>query len=136
MMRKHSLFVLLVLFQLAAFCQTAIVGKVKDEITGQSLAGATVLLENTKHYTISDKEGRFQFQLSAGTYSLIITYVGYQPFIKKIGLEDGETKTLDVILFPDTYPGHEVVVSASLKPEKIYEAAAAIHLINRKAFER
>jgi outer membrane receptor for ferrienterochelin and colicins len=136
MMRKHSLFVLLVLFNLAAFCQTAIVGKVKDEITGQSLAGATVLLENTKHYTISDKEGRFQLQLSTGTYSLIITYVGYQPFIKKIDLEDGETKTVDAILFPDTYPGHEVVVSASLKPEKIYEAAAAIHLINRKSFER
>lgn len=124
---------------LAVYSQSAlsIQGTVKDEQTGAPLEGATITLSGLKHTAVSDRLGRFQLQqVNTGQHRLTITYVGYKPFTGEVSVAEGVTAYLDALLIPDTRPENEVVVGAFLKPEKISEAAAAIHVVNRKAFER
>ena len=138
-MRKLFLFLCTIWIQTAIQAQstTSIQGTVKDEQSGTHLEGATIALAGTKHIVLSDRQGRFRFQqVNAGPHKLVITYVGYQTFTGEVSITDGVARTIDVLLTPDTRPENEVVVGAFLKPEKISEAAAAIHVVNRKAFER
>ncbi|MDQ3279026.1 MAG: TonB-dependent receptor [Bacteroidota bacterium] len=112
-------------------------GTVKDEETGTPLEGATVTLADGKQGTLTDRFGRFQLSMSGeGQHQLTITYVGYQSYAKQIAFEKNGTTTVIVTLIPSGGSENEVVVGAFLKPEKKIAAAAAIHVINQKAFER
>jgi outer membrane receptor protein involved in Fe transport len=68
----------------SASAQTGtLTGKVTDASTGQKLTGATVIINTTNRKTTSDLDGMFRFNnISAGTYTLQVTYVGYE--IKEI----------------------------------------------------
>lgn len=116
---------------------SSVQGTVRDEQTGALLEGATVSFAGSKHTTVSDRQGRFQLlQVGTGLLRLTVTYVGYHAFRREIAVAEGSATTVEVQLTPDSRPEDEVVVGAFLKPEKISEAAAAIHVVNRKAFER
>jgi iron complex outermembrane receptor protein len=137
-MRKLLLVLIMACSHVTSLCQPAAVinGTVKDGQTGIPLEGASLLLDGANHTTLSDRLGRFQLPVSTGSHRLTITYIGYLSFTKEVVVTESETTTVEATLVPDIRPANEVVVAAFLKPEKMYEAAAAIHVINRKAFER
>jgi len=59
-------------------------GTLKDESTGETIVGATILVSNGKGVT-SDIDGNFSIKIdSAGQYSIIISYVGYDPQVIKV----------------------------------------------------
>ena len=59
-----------------AMTQTAALrGTVKDA-NGLLMAGASVILEGTKRGTVTDASGNYEFKVSPGTYTLVISYVG------------------------------------------------------------
>jgi len=119
--------------QLAYFIQ----GTVRDEETGLPLEGASVSLASNKQMALSNRFGHFQFRLNiTGPQQLIVTFVGYQPFTKKIIVSEEGISNIDIVISRYEAPENEVVVGAFLKPEKRLDAAASIHVINRKAFER
>lgn len=112
-------------------------GTVKDEETGTPLDGATITLTGLKQIVVSDRAGRFQLKLSGeGQYQLMVTYVGYQPYTKKLIFEKEGLTTIDVALTPSGGSANEVVIGAFLKPERKLAAAATIHVIDQKAFAR
>ena len=138
-MRRFLLMAGMAWIHISAYSQmmASVQGTVKDEKTSAPLEGATVNLSGSKHTAVSDRLGRFHLQLgSSGPYRLLITYVGYQPYTKEVAVAEGATTMVEALLTPESRPENEVVVGAFLKPEKISEAAAAIHVVNRKAFER
>lgn len=59
-------------------------GKVKDATTGQSLVGATIKVDGSDKGAIADMRGAFEIKLKQGSYTLKVSYVGY------------ETKSIDV----------------------------------------
>ena len=75
-------------------------GTIKDETTGETLIGATVLIVGTYKATSSDFEGNYELEgIKPGDYSIKFTYIGYaEKIFNGISLKAGETKTLEVSL--------------------------------------
>lgn len=58
-----------------------ITGKVTDTETGEPLIGADVLVEGTELGAATDEKGEyFVLYVSAGTYGVVASYLGYDPF--------------------------------------------------------
>ncbi len=58
---------------------TSMSGKVIDKVTGETLAGVMVKLDNTEKYVFSDFDGNFTFEdLKPAEYSLTLSLISYE----------------------------------------------------------
>jgi len=73
-------------------------GRVVDFETSQPLPGAAVQLEGTGHGVLSDDKGFYQFRkIPAGSYTLVVSYVGYQLGITKgVAITGGKQAVYDI----------------------------------------
>ena len=95
MMRLAILFALGVLLHAQ---KATIQGLIKDKQTGEPLIGATVVLVGTYKGAYADAEGRFTLKdLNPGTYTLRVTYVGYNEVLLT-GLTVKADQTLSLII--------------------------------------
>ena len=107
--------VVLVSYLASAQESGTISGTVREATTGDALRGATVLLEGTKRGAITDPKGNFLIKnLSPGTYTLVVRYVGYESKrISSITVEPGKTTRISVVLDRDRQlVSRDVVVEA------------------------
>lgn len=59
--------------------QSTIRGVIKDQKTGETLIGATVVVKGTSNGTATDFDGNFAIKTTAiAPYTLVVTYVGFQ----------------------------------------------------------
>ena len=66
-------------------------GQVLDEADGEPLPGATVLIEELDVGAATDSDGTFEITgVEPGTYTLRVTFVGYQPQEQTIEIASGE----------------------------------------------
>jgi iron complex outermembrane receptor protein len=73
----------------SALAQAATIkGSVKDA-NGLPLAGASVVLERTKHGTTTDANGRYEIKVTPGNYILVISYVGTETRRKEVSVAAG-----------------------------------------------
>ncbi|WP_373548283.1 TonB-dependent receptor [Haliscomenobacter sp.] len=115
---KSNFLMLALLFLLSssAWAQVSLRGKITDA-TGQGLAGANVWLEGLKRGTTSDRFGGFSLpNLSAGTYQLVISYVGYQDLVETVELNS--THELNFVLSEKTYSMDALVVKSTRSDRK------------------
>ena len=82
-----------------------ITGKVTDE-KGEPLIGAGVMVKNGNKGTITDIDGKYSVELSAGNDILVVSFLSYVTQEIKV---EGRT-VVDVLLVPDTESLSEVVV--------------------------
>jgi TonB-dependent receptor len=115
---RTLLFVCL-LFAGTAVCQvygqvlSGLEGTVRDGATGGVVPGASVLIKENGRGTAADAEGRYSLQnLASGTYTLVITSIGYKPARITVTLTDGQTLKKDITLKPDIQSLIEVKVEA------------------------
>jgi hypothetical protein len=52
-------------------------GKVVDQITKESIPGATVLVDSARYGTCTDANGEFEIRLPAGIHAIIYAMIGY-----------------------------------------------------------
>jgi TonB-dependent receptor len=111
--------VLFVLFIVpnAGYAQSTgqISGTVISEGASEALPGANVLLSGDalqrSRGTSTNERGRFSFSaVPAGTYTLEVTYIGYESVTREVDVESGQTATIDVALTSAAIRGREVVV--------------------------
>ncbi len=102
-------------------------GTVTDD-TGMPMIGANVVLDDTDYGAVTDIDGAYELSAPAGTYDLLVTYIGFADSKRSITLQPGQSMTLDIEMVSGTY-FDEVVVSASKRPEKITESPATIQTI-------
>lgn len=79
-------------------------GNVKDS-QGETIIGASVVVKGTTTGTVTDLDGNFQINASAGN-TLVISYIGYKP--QEIVV--GNQKNINIVLSDDTELLSEVVV--------------------------
>jgi len=90
----------------------SIVGHVENNLH-ETLPGANVQLKGTVRGVETNAKGDFVLKgLKAGTYTLQVTFVGHQTFLKQINLKEAEQQTVQVQLKESVELG-EVVVSAN-----------------------
>lgn len=131
------LFAVLLLFALAAGPTVhaqdtaSLNGYVRDASTGETLLMANVTLQratpgaplrgaatnNAGFYTIAG--------LEAGTYAVVVSYLGYRTHTQELVLAAGEARRLDVDLRPDDLEAGEVVVTADREEERERDIGAA-----------
>jgi hypothetical protein len=99
MMRLAILFALGVLLHAQ---KGTIEGLVKDKQTGEPLIGATVVLVGTYKGAYADAEGRFTLKdLNPGTYTLRVTYVGYnEVLLTGLTVKADQTLNLTILMSP------------------------------------
>jgi iron complex outermembrane receptor protein len=84
-------------------------GKVIDE-KKKPLPTATILVKETKKGFTTDLDGNFSVNLTKGTYTIEVSYLGYKTISEKITLSKDEEYVIK--LKPDTTVLEEVLVSA------------------------
>lgn len=88
-------------------------GTVIDKTSGEKLLFANVQLEGTSLGTSTNEEGRFVFyQVPAGDYKLVATYVGYTKQTISVTVVSGETLQVKFELDYAAVEGQEVLVTA------------------------
>lgn len=97
-----------------------IIGKIIDSKTGETLPGATVLIEGTTKGASADFDGNYSINgVSAGTHNLIVSYITYDT--KKLtGIKVKENDVLDINITLDQSSSQnlgEVVVQAEMNKE-------------------
>ena len=112
-------------------------GKVIDSATGNPLAGANVILENTIKGSASDIKGDFIISnVEPGTYIIKVSYIGYEDYNKKVIIANNELIDLEIALAPQAIELETYVVTASRRRERIEDAPAAISVITKTEIRR
>ncbi len=125
---------LLILFVSGMYAQRGTVtGKVTDSATGETLAGATVVVDGATGGAATDRNGSFSLTVEAGARTLLVSYIGYQTATVPVSVSAGQATTADVALEATGIRGSEIVVSASRRAEKLTNAPATISVVNAKA---
>jgi len=136
---KNFVLLLFALFlQIWSWAQTSgkINGKIIDD-KNQPMAGATVTIRETNTSTTSDNAGMFSFvNVKPGSFTLVVSFVGYADAVQNIRVKDGETTDVTVNLSLSTRAGQEIVVTASKRPEKITRAPASISVISARDLDQ
>src|SRR5688572_13536394 len=93
-LRTSGFLITLLFSSVVAFTQTGTIrGSVKDA-NGLPLAGASVALEGTQKGTTTNAIGDYTFQVTPGTYVLVISYVGTLTQRKEVNVvTNGTTET-------------------------------------------
>ncbi len=83
-------------------------GTVRDAITGETLIGASIIIESAQRGTTTDREGRFKInQISNKNIELRASYVGYESVILEVDLTG---KPIDIRLSPSNTSLAQLVV--------------------------
>lgn len=90
-----------------------ITGKVTDAETGETTPGANVLLVESEQGTATNTDGTYTIEnIAPGTYTLRVTFVGYDTYQQQVEVSAGETVTQNIALETGALDLGEVVVSA------------------------
>jgi iron complex outermembrane receptor protein len=109
------LFTLPLLFTTEIQAQQSISGLVLDAQSKEPLAGAAIRQMGTSRGVVSEDDGSFELRLSeTGERALLITYLGYKDL--EVDLTK-PNKTGELFMFPETYIGDDVFVSATRADE-------------------
>lgn len=120
-MQLKNLFYLFVLISTSAFSQNGkIAGKVIDLKTGETLPGATVLIENTTQGASADFDGNFSIAaVKPGSYTIICKFISYaDKKLSGIVVKEGEITHVNIALEePKSDTLQEVVVVSVMNRE-------------------
>ena len=111
-MIRGILFNFLFFLSITTIAQTYIVkGSVKDS-NGELLPFANVFFAETTYGTTTDNEGRFELRIEkAGTYDLVVRFVGYRTYAAQIKLSDQREYDLSITLEEDAITLGSVTVT-------------------------
>ena len=132
-------FVLCLLASAAAFAQSAlgvISGSVKDSV-GSVLQGAKIVLQPQVRPISTDELGEFTVtEVPPGNYSVVISYVGFEPFTTSVTVVAGQTAHIaavlkvgirsdDVIVTAERPHGEAEAINRTLAAENILQVLPA-----------
>ena len=88
-----------------------ITGRVTDANTEEYLPGANVMIEGTSFGSATDRAGKYRIEnVPPGTYTLTVSYIGYDEFSSEITVTAGATVEQDVELNVSYVEAEEIVV--------------------------
>jgi iron complex outermembrane receptor protein len=128
---RQIMFLLLVFASSHAFANegsSIIKGKVTTS-EGRSAAGVTVIIKGKSKGAITDDDGNFILRnLSAGTYELTISLIGYQTHEETITLGENETSAINIQLQLTKKELDEVIVTSAAQSYKSNAASSSLRL--------
>ena len=120
-MRYIITLLLIIFFSLKVFSQNAKVeGKVTDSRTNQPIAGASVVVDNSKG-TTTGMDGNFSLLLSSrASHIITVSFVGYKTKeISDIFINSAQTFALNVVLESATKTEEAIVIKTNPRKETV-----------------
>ncbi|MEO8166800.1 MAG: carboxypeptidase-like regulatory domain-containing protein, partial [bacterium] len=108
-------------------------GRVTDKKTGSALPLVNVVVKGTAHGDASKPDGEFEIRsLPPGTYTLVVTLVGYESQqITDVAVSAGSVTTRNISMEESSVQiGDVTVYGASMRGEKITDAPAAVSVLS------
>jgi len=122
---------LLLALPIFSFAQGTISGTVLDEKYAEPLIGANVVVEGTATGTSTDFDGKYQFSLAAGTYNIVVSYIGYQDKVyPDVVITDGEVTYLDAAISDEAV---DMALDVVVKSKRINRSENALLMLQKKA---
>jgi iron complex outermembrane receptor protein len=88
-----------------------ITGKIATE-AGEGLPGVSILVSGTTKGTTTDAQGNYELILAPGTYSLSISFIGYETITQQVTVSEG-TQAVNITLKESSDSLAEVVILGS-----------------------
>ena len=114
-------------------------GKIEGKITledGMPLSGATVYIKSLDKGTVTDFDGKYTIDdVTAGTYDISFSYVGFETITQSVTVTAGQTTTTNVSLKESDSMLNEVIITSSKQPQKITDVPASVSVIRAKDIE-
>ncbi len=109
-----ALFVLISVPTVQAQEVGAIAGRVTETGSGQAMPGANVIIQGTSWGTATDLDGTFLLaRLAPGTYTLVVSYIGYEAQTRTVTVTSRATTTADFEIQLAPVRGDEILVLGS-----------------------
>ena len=84
--------------------QGIIRGKITDGVTGETLIGANVIIQNSTRGVMADLDGNYSIEgLTPGSYDVIGSFIGYTPQTLTLVIEGDEVVLQSFNLFQETF---------------------------------
>ncbi len=134
---KKLLICLLIFLTSKIYAQQAeVIGVVRDAISHESIPGATVLFSGTASGgTVTDSSGRFTLKLDTGDYTLVFSFISYESASKKISMQNGDAKILNIDLTGSSKELSTVVVSAGKFEQRLEEVTVSMAVVKKQHIE-
>lgn len=135
-MKRYFTICTLLIF-LAAFSLKAQDGEIKGQVVemgGEPLVGASITLKGTTKGATTDVNGYFTIpRLEEGTYTIFVSFVGYEEVEKTVSVSTGPTDIGTISLSPSLlFLSNQVVISGTRRAEKLTETPSTIQVITSK----
>ncbi len=115
---KYSLTIIALILSISVFSQKyTLSGYIKDASSGEDMIGAGILIKELKQGTITNTYGYFSISLPKGTYTVEISFIGYNNIVKTIKLDKDIKMNLN--MQPQSFTTQEVVVAAKREDNNI-----------------
>lgn len=129
--------VLIALFSaLSTFGQTGtITGVVRDVQTQETLPGANVIIQGTTTGAITDLDGRYTITVGAGQYTVVASYIGFEPVTRQVTVVAGQTVTLNFEMGLDVETLSEFVI-IGYGVQRREDATGAVSVVDTRDFNK
>jgi outer membrane receptor for Fe3+-dicitrate len=111
----------------------SLTGRVVSEGTRESIPSANVYFRGVHIGASTNAEGYYSIDhIPPGTYSIIVSAIGYTTIYDEISIEAGERKTITFSLRPTVYHLNQVTVTATRERSLISEVPATVDIISAR----
>lgn len=106
-------------------------------LDGKPAMFATIELEGQKGNAISDSTGSFRFNnLTAGSYSLYVSGIGFEPAKITVTLKKGEIRTIQINLSQSGSTLNQVVITGTMKAVSRLESPVPVEVFTPAYFKK
>lgn len=127
---KITIFYVLLLFTTAfdAFSQEKVTlsGTIADNANNETLIGASVIISEARNAsTVTNSYGFYSITLPKGNYTIIVSYMGFEPIEEKVSLVGNTIKNFSMLEKSSTL--EEVVVTANDNKTRIFKPEMSVN---------
>ena len=118
-----------------SYAQTlsGISGLIKED--KEVITGASIQLKGTKNGATSNERGYYEIKnVAPGTYTVVISYLGYLKQTKQITVKANQQLTVNFSLQKDEQQLNNVAINGKTKVQQVKESGFAVNSIDTKKF--
>ncbi len=121
-MLKNFFPILLVILPFHVLSQNkfTISGYVKDSLSGETLIGSTIAIQNSNKGLTSNQYGFYSVTLIKGSYTFICSNIGYET--KTIGIELNSNRRFNFELLPKSTTAQAIIISGKRRDANVKNA--------------
>jgi hypothetical protein len=102
-------------------------GTVKDKRSGEVLIGASLKVQELPNGTATNSYGFYSLTIPKGSYTVLVSYIGYQTIVTPITLDSTQTINFDLTMTKAT---NDVVVYGKKKNDNVTKALMGVEKLN------